>query len=201
MVNLHPSWSDPVVIEVTREKKRAPVMAVPSIYTIGHSNHPIPKFIDLLKRNRIEVVVDVRSKPYSRFAQHFKKERLQESLRENDIKYLFLGAELGGKPEGREFYDEDGKVLYERIAATEAYKGAIARLLKGIQAYEVAILCSEEDPGKCHRSMLVGKTLFDAGVTLRHIRGNGELQVERSEVLASDSTLTGADELEVSPTT
>ena len=86
-----------------------------SIFTIGHSNHEIQRFIDLLKSNEIEVLVDIRSSPYSRFAPQFNKDDFKKAIQASGIKYLFLGKELGGKPEDPEFYDPEGFVLYSRI--------------------------------------------------------------------------------------
>jgi hypothetical protein len=70
----------------------------PDLFTIGHSNHPLERFLDLLRRHGIGAVADVRSRPYSRFVPHFSKERLQRNLVEEGIDYLYLGQELGGRP-------------------------------------------------------------------------------------------------------
>ena len=47
------------------------------LYTIGHSNHSIDRFIQLLDENGIMILVDVRSAPYSRYNPQFNKEDLQ----------------------------------------------------------------------------------------------------------------------------
>ena len=69
-----------------------------ALFTIGHSNHPVERFPELLRRHEIAAVADVRSRPYSRFVPHFSKERLHRILEEEGIGYLYLGRELGGKP-------------------------------------------------------------------------------------------------------
>lgn len=148
------------------------------VYTIGHSNHPIEKFLDLLKEHRIEVLVDTRSHPYSRFAPHFNVRELKASLAPACIKYLFLGKELGGRPEGEEFYDEEGRVDYRLVAHTPVFNEGISRLESGLQRYRIALLCSEEDPSGCHRRLLVGRILAERGVEVRHIRGDGGVQPE-----------------------
>ena len=72
-----------------------------TIYTVGHSNHPLEKFLALLSKHRIQLVVDVRSRPYSRFVPHFNRKALEETLRKEGIDYRFLGDKLGGKrPDG-----------------------------------------------------------------------------------------------------
>ena len=73
--------------------------------SIGHSTHPLEGFVGLLRQHRVEVVVDVRTSPFSRFNPQFNRDNLLLGLREAGIRYLFLGEELGGKPDGDEFYD------------------------------------------------------------------------------------------------
>jgi len=94
------------------------------------------------------------------------------------IKYLFLGAELGGRPRGEEFYDADGHVLYWRVAESPAFLEGISRLEAGIQKYKVAIMCSEENPAVCHRRLLIGRVLVMRGITITHIRGDGQVQTD-----------------------
>jgi len=86
-----------------------------TIFTIGHSNHSLEVFINLLQSHKIDVLVDVRSKPFSRFSPQFNKDGLEKAVRASGIKYLFLGKELGGRPESSELYDAEGFVLYSRI--------------------------------------------------------------------------------------
>jgi uncharacterized protein (DUF488 family) len=70
--------------------------SVSTLFTIGHSAHSTEKLAELLRSHHISVVVDTRSAPYSRFAPQFDRELLQRSLVAAGIRYLFLGAELGG---------------------------------------------------------------------------------------------------------
>ena len=79
-----------------------------SIYTIGHSNHALDTFLDLLKSHEIEVLVDIRSQPYAKYATHFSGRDLKAAVTEAGIRYLFLGNELGGRPQGDEYYDPEG---------------------------------------------------------------------------------------------
>ena len=50
------------------------------IYTIGHSNHTLEAFLSLLRLHRIEVLIDTRSAPYSRFAPQFNKDALRTGV-------------------------------------------------------------------------------------------------------------------------
>jgi len=148
------------------------------IYTIGHSNHSLETFLNLLRDLRIDVVVDIRSKPNSQVVPHFDRKPLENSLKMSGFKYLYFGKELGGKPNSKEFYDANGHVLYSLIAKSSPFIQAIERLLKGIRDYRVVLLCSEENPWNCHRRLLVGKVLRNYDVNLQHIRGNGRVQSE-----------------------
>ena len=149
-----------------------------TIWTIGHSNYPPQTFLDLLAKHRIEVLVDVRSSPYSRYASHFNKGTIEGDLLERGIKYLFLGDCLGGRAEGEQFYDERGYVLYDRLADSPAFRRGVDRLTEGIARFRVALMCGEEDPTECHRRLLIARVLGGQGVEVIHIRGDGRVQSE-----------------------
>jgi uncharacterized protein (DUF488 family) len=126
----------------------------------------------------VDVVVDERSQPYSKYATQFDQEALKLALQQAGIRYLYLGRELGGRPEGDEFYDEEGHVLYDRVAATSLFREGVKRLEKGIREYRVAMLCAEENPAACHRRLLVSRVLLEHNIHVEHIRGDGRLQTE-----------------------
>ena len=148
------------------------------MYTVGHSNHSAEKFFLLLEGYGIEVVVDTRSHPYSRHAPRFNARALEAALTRSGIGYLFLGGELGGRPEGEEFYDGNGRVDYALIGCSGPFLDGISRVEQEIESHTVALLCSEENPARCHRRLLVGRVLEERGIMLRHIRGDGSIQVE-----------------------
>lgn len=148
------------------------------VYTVGHSNHSIEAFVELLRSNGIEALVDVRTHPYSRFATQFNRESLKGSLSAAGVRYLYLGGELGGRPTGSEFYDAEGYVLYDRLAASPAFLSGLRRLESGIAEYRVALMCSEEDPNVCHRRLLISRALGGRGIEARHIRGDGSVETE-----------------------
>lgn len=156
-----------------------------TIWTIGHSNHPLERFLDLLGQHQIAVLVDVRSSPYSRYASQFNREAIQGPLQAAAIEYLFLGDLLGGRAEDERFQDEEGYVLYGRVAESAKFQQGVDRLLAGIAAARTALMCGEEDPTDCHRRLLVGRVLSARGVGLLHIRGDGRIQSEQ-EVAAAE---------------
>ncbi len=166
------------------------------LYSVGHSNVPIDKFISLLKQHRIQVVVDVRSYPFSKYATHFNYDSIQPSLKEASIKYLYLGKELGGMPKNPEFFDRDGNLVYARVASSAAFQGAIARLVRGARTHTIALMCGEENPAGCHRRHLLGPALKDQELELLHIRAGGQVQTE-SDLQTLENPIDVAQQLSV----
>lgn len=148
------------------------------IYTIGHSNIHISQFVDLLRTFGIAVVVDVRSRPFSKYASQFNKDQIRNSLVENNIIYVYMGDLLGGKPEDKRYYDSNGHVMYDHLAGAVSFQIGISRIIKGIALYRVALMCSEEDPTNCHRRFLIGKVLREREIDVLHIRKRGIIQTE-----------------------
>jgi uncharacterized protein (DUF488 family) len=160
-----------------------------TVYTIGHSAHSIEVFSQLLLRHAIQVLVDVRSAPYSRYAPQFDREILQRSLQNSGVKYLFLGKELGGRPDNPEYYDGNGHVVYARMTADPAFASGIARLERGMVDFRVALMCGEEDPAHCHRRLLVARVLIERGHTILHLRGDGRIVSDDEVARASGKAL------------
>ncbi len=151
-----------------------------AIFTIGHSNHALDRFLRLLDRHSIRAVADVRSQPSSRLHPHFEKEALKQHLRAVEIDYVFLGTELGGRPDDRECYDEFGQVDYDAVARTPSFAAGMDRLCQGAERYRVALLCSEKDPTTCHRMLLVARRWSERGGDALHILGDGTLEEEKA---------------------
>jgi uncharacterized protein (DUF488 family) len=124
------------------------------VMTVGHSNHPIEAFLELLARNRVTALADVRSMPYSRYQPQFNKDALARSLREHGIRYVFLGRELGARSEDPTCY-VNGRVEYHRRAQTETFKSGIDRVVGGMNEHRIALMCAERDPLECHRTVSV----------------------------------------------
>jgi uncharacterized protein (DUF488 family) len=151
-----------------------------SFFTIGHSNHDIEIWLALLRQHGVEVVADARSSPYSKYVPQFDRELVQRPLEEAGIRYLYLGAELGGRPANPAYYDAKGRVLYGRLRDDARFQATILRLESGIERFRVALLCGEEDPANCHRRLLIGRVLTERGHTMLHIRGDGRLETDEA---------------------
>lgn len=149
-----------------------------SVYTIGHSNHTMETVLDLLRGQSIEVLIDTRSSPFSRYAPQFNKDSLKLAVEEAGMKYGFFGRHLGGRPDDESLYDEDGRVVYSKVAKTFLFNDGLERLIQGMTKFRVALLCSEENPSICHRRLLVSRVLYEQGFAIYHIRGSGAVQSE-----------------------
>ncbi len=147
-----------------------------TIHTIGHSRHAIEVFMDLLRKHGIATLVDVRSKPHSRWASQFGKGNIEQSLAAAGIDYVYMGSDLGGMPEGAEFRDGKGQVDFGKVAASPGFRAGIDRLVGIAKRSATAIMCAEEDPAKCHREFMIAPALEAKGVTILHVRGDGSVQ-------------------------
>jgi uncharacterized protein (DUF488 family) len=131
--------------------------------------------------------VDVRSYPYSKIAPAHNREALGVWLAAAHIRYLYLGAELGGRPESPDHYDDGGHALYGPMSEQAGFQAGLRRILDGAQDHRIALLCSEGDPTHCHRRLLVGKVLAEHGVKLAHIMPDGNVLTEDDVPLPNDS--------------
>ena len=156
------------------------------VFTVGHSNHALETFLGLLHQHGIEVLVDTRSRPSSRFVPHFNSDALRPAIEQTGARFVFLGQELGGRPEGAEFYDVDGHVRYDRVAQTAEFLNGVVKVERGASQHRIALMCSEENPAICHRRLLVGRVLGERGTQIVHIRGDGRLQTE-AELIAEEA--------------
>lgn len=152
-----------------------------TIYTIGHSRHAPGHFTWLLHSHAIARLVDVRSQPVSKWAPHFDRGALAQLLETQSRDYVFLGRQLGGRPESREFYREDGSVDYALRAAAPDFVSGVDQLVELARGRRTVILCAEEDPMHCHRRRLVTPALRRAGLTIVHIRGDARLEPDADE--------------------
>ena len=148
------------------------------IYTIGHSNHRWEAFKDLLMDNSIELLVDVRSRPVSRFAPFSNKSRLPDLLKEIGIGYKFMGDSLGGRPDDPSLYDENGKPDYRKMAVSEIFQNGLEQLVGLAEEAVTVMMCSEGDAAECHRRLLVGAALAEWEIGMLHIRRDGTLTGE-----------------------
>ncbi len=170
-------------------------MPAREILTIGHSTHPIERFVRLLTANRIEVLADVRRFPGSRRNPQFGAEALAASLAEADIAYESLGAELGGRRRARKDSPNDAWRVeafraYADHTATDNFRAGLARLEELANGRRTAIMCAEADWRRCHRR-LIADLLLARGWRVLHIAAGGR----RSEHALPDFATVAGGEL------
>ena len=119
------------------------------IYTIGYSGFKIDDFVKTLKENGVSVVIDVRSLPYSQFHSDYNKENL-------------------------DFYP-NGYLDFEMFARSEVFLSGFEKIKKSMQkGFVIALMCSEKDPIKCHRTILVARAFHNAGYKVIHLLPEGQ---------------------------
>ncbi len=150
-----------------------------AIYTIGHSNHPLEHFLDLLHEREVTCLVDVRSSPYSRYATQFNREALEHPLRREGIAYHWLGDVLGGRlvlP----IAGESGHDFYQRLTTDPRFARGLAELQTLADTEPVVVMCSEGDPLRCHRTIIIGRELEQRGWNVLHISPDGHTMDQRA---------------------
>jgi len=152
------------------------------LFTIGHSNHSLERFIELLLEHRLSTIADIRTSPYSKYSPRFNRDVLDSALRNADIDYMFLGRELGAQRSEDDCYI-NGQAKYDRIAHLPAFQRGLEIVLRRVENYRIALMCSESDPITCHRAILVCRELkkMCPDLEITHLLGDG--QVERQEML------------------
>lgn len=165
------------------------------VLTIGHSTLTYERFLDLLRRASITAIADVRTTPYSRHYEQFNRENLREALRQDNIAYVFLGEELGGRPKGKQFFC-NGVADYEKMAETEEFARGLDRVVDGAKKFRIALMCSEHDPLDCHRCLLVGRALHERNIRVRHILGGGII-IDHTEIEARLMEMSGKSDIDL----
>lgn len=145
-----------------------------TVWTLGHSDHPLARLIELLQTQAISAVADVRSQPFSRRHPQFCRAELSAALKTAGMAYVHLGAALGARCPDPACW-RDGRVCFELVAASEPFRAGLERVIRGAAKHRVALLCAERDPLDCHRFLLVSRRLAERGVVLQHILADGSV--------------------------
>lgn len=158
--------------------KRGVLMGL--LYTVGHSQHDFEYFSNLLKNNNINYLLDVRSTPYSKYAETYNREHLSKLLLEKNITYSYMGKYFGARPENIELYNEEGYLDFEKVAQSELFIKGMKNVILGLnRGNNIALMCTEKDPIDCHRAILVARAFSLSGVNVTHILPDGKLQTQK----------------------
>jgi len=140
------------------------------IKTIGHSNHSLETFLDILAHHHISCIIDLRSSPYSKHNHQFNRETLKTDLEINEIEYVYMGDRLGARYENKDLNFDDGKVDFDKVkelpSFIEGIEIVISKLKNGLN---ISLMCAEKDPFNCHRFVLVSRALSKKNVVIEHI--------------------------------
>jgi len=150
------------------------------LFTVGHSNLEFAQFVKLLKDFSIQLLVDVRSRPQSGRFPQFSQPALEKLLEAQAIPYLFLGEELGGRPDDPDAYRPDGIVDYRARRKSYAFGAGLERVLRELQSRTLALMCAEEDPLECHRFLMVCPELVASGIQPLHIRRGSQIETQEA---------------------
>lgn len=141
-----------------------------TVFTIGHSNHPIETFIALLRAHKIEALADVRSFPGSRWNPQFNQAALRQSLKDAGIAYHHM-VSLGGKRESQSVTGQQKNrpfSAYIEYSKTEQFQLYLRFLEDMVTTNRVAIMCAEALWTNCHRS-IIAEEMTRHGFTVTHI--------------------------------
>lgn len=152
-----------------------------TIYTIGHSNHPIEYFLELLQSKNINCVVDVRSTPASSYNPQFNQVPLRAYLKNNGITYMHFGEEFGARQEEESLLDNEGKVHFKFVQKSSAFQRGVERIDIGLdKGFNIALMCSEGQPLECHRFSMVSVYLESIDIEVLHILKDKSIKTNRA---------------------
>ena len=146
------------------------------IFTIGHSNHDLLEFLDILKKYDVRMLVDLRSEPYSKYAPQFNKSEFQQHVEAAGIKYRYSGSSIGGKPKDTSLYTSSGKPDYDKLAATPQFQDELKAITALAEKLRIVLMCSEGNPTECHRERIIAPVLKSWGIKVVHILPDGNTE-------------------------
>jgi uncharacterized protein (DUF488 family) len=164
------------------------MVAPDEILTVGHSTHPIERFVDLLRGAGVELVADVRRFPGSRRNPQFGAEALSASLTEAGIAYEPLGEQLGGRrrsraPKPDSPWRNASFAAYAEYMETDEFATGLERLEHLARERRTAIMCAEALWFRCHRR-LIADALAARGWAVWHLGSDGRLSAHPETMLA-----------------
>lgn len=145
-------------------------MSKTKIFTLGHSTHDILYFVELLKTFSVNTLIDVRSVAASAYTPQYNKESLSAFLLRNKISYLHFADEFGARKTDASLLDKNGKVDFEKVRSSQAFKSGVKQLKKlASENKTMALMCSEANPFDCHRFSMVSVQLAKENFEVIHI--------------------------------
>ncbi|HJB46992.1 MAG TPA: DUF488 domain-containing protein [Candidatus Mediterraneibacter surreyensis] len=150
------------------------------LYTIGHSRYEFEYFANLLKKFEINYLLDVRSTPYSKYAETFNREQLENSLASEGITYFFMGKFFGARPDNTDLYSKEGYLDFEKTSRSDLFITGMENVKLGLKkGNNIVLMCTEKDPIDCHRAIMVARAFSLEGIDVQHILPDGKLQTQQ----------------------
>lgn len=140
------------------------------VYTVGHSNHSIDYFVELLNTYFVTCIIDVRSVAASAYNPQYNKDGLSDFLKKRGINYMHFPEEFGARHFDPQLLDPEGKVDFGKVRSSKPFAAGIERLKIGLEKeFVIALMCSESEPFDCHRFSMISVALQGQGFDVRHI--------------------------------
>lgn len=150
------------------------------LFTIGHSKHDMEYFITLLKKFDINFLIDVRSTPYSKYAEQFNKDNLYKELQTHYIRYAFMGKYFGARMEDPLLYHDKGYLDFEKVRQSKNFNIGMKNVITGLnKGNRIALMCTEKDPIDCHRAIMIARGFDIEGIDVKHILSDGNIQTQK----------------------
>ena len=177
-------------------------MSQVELFTIGHSNHPLERFLDLLDQHEIKTLVDIRRFPSSRTFPHFNRDKLSHELEAKGIDYTWIESLGGRRPKAKDFVSpnmglrNDSFRNYADYMLTDEFRIGMKKLSEIAGAKRTAIMCSESVFWRCHRRLVSDFVLANGG-SVQHVFPSGDSKAHSltEEAKVQNGTLSYPEEL------
>ena len=144
-----------------------------TVYTIGYTGFSIESFVNELQNHGINVVIDVRSSPYSERYADYNKDKLELLLPSKKIYYRNYIKEFGARQDNKLFYSREGVLDFDVFSKSEQFLSGVEKIKNSIaKGYKIAFLCAENEPVQCHRTILVARHFHELGYNVVHLKPN-----------------------------
>lgn len=152
-----------------------------TLYMVGHSNHPLELFREMLEREKISVLYDIRMIPFSRYVPQYNQTTFPDVLTEWDIVYRYHNT-VGPRVEGdKPLYDGSG-FRYDKALKRERIVEGLKALVNDLAEEDVAaVMATKREPLECHRFLILSRVLTEMGHTVKHILPEETLATEALE--------------------
>lgn len=152
---------------------------IDTLYSVGHSQHDLSYFFELLALKDIDYVLDVRSTPYAQYASDYNRENIKFSLECKGIHYAFMGNYFGARSHDSALYGSDGILDFSRVVNSKNFRIGYDCVIRGMnKGHKIAFMCTEKDPLECHRAIMVTNAFYRAGYKIEHIMADKNVQTQ-----------------------